>query len=57
MATPRRTARQWVSTLTGITMTLTAMVTILFGPDYNAENADGSFLGLSTQILDIIHWV
>ncbi|GAW18487.1 hypothetical protein ANO14919_079630 [Xylariales sp. No.14919] len=38
-------------------MTVTAMIVILFSPDHNGINADNPFLGLSTNLLEIIYGV
>ncbi|KAG8164270.1 hypothetical protein KVR01_006188 [Diaporthe batatas] len=53
-APERSPAQRWAGTISGITMVVTAAVTILFGPELNAQE---HFLSLDPQVLNTVHWV
>lgn len=54
-AAPKRSpAQRWAAAISGTAMILTAAVTILFGPELNAQE---HFLSLDPRALNTVHWV
>lgn len=51
---PASPAQQLVAKAAGVVLSVAAVTTAFFGPDYNA---DKPFFDLSASTLNIIHWV